>query len=185
MRLAGLLCISTLASGAALRLPPPHVGRRAALQSAAALTIVPLSASADESLSNAKARIQAAKEATEKNRAAYLVEAGLTEKAAPVAVDINAAERKLQQLVAESVEKKEKMLGFKFDEKDIAETETILRNKYCGKAGLFSSMEGGTCREDVILAAYCSKDVRFSSNGAACEEEEGLKRAPGIQNLFK
>lgn len=40
--------------------------------------------------------------------------------------------------------------------------------RYCGKAGLFSSMEGGTCREDVITAAYCSNDPRFSSSNG-CE----------------
>ena len=108
----------------------------------------------------------------------------------------NEAEKKLQQLVAEAVAQKEKDLGFKFDKDDIAETEKILRNKcaliclpllaflpkselmrlrarssscrYCGKAGLFSSMEGGTCREDVITAAYCSNDPRFSSSNG-CE----------------
>ena len=46
------------------------------------------------------AQIEAAKQATEKSRAAYLEEAGLTEKAAPVVVEMNPAERKLQQLVA-------------------------------------------------------------------------------------
>ena len=44
-------------------------------------------------------------------------------------VEANAAEKKLQMLVAETVAKQEKDLGFKFEEADVVETEKILRNK--------------------------------------------------------
>ena len=52
-------------------------------------------------------------------------------KAAPIEIEMNAAEKKLQVLVAETVAKQEKDLGFKFDDADVKETEKILRNK-CG-----------------------------------------------------
>ena len=99
-------------------------------------------------------------------------------------VEMNPAEKRLQMLVAEKVASQEKELGFKFDDADVAETEKILRNKYCGKAGLFSSMEGGTCREDVIQAAFCTNDARISSM-SGCDAELGIKREPGLGNLFK
>ena len=77
---------------------------------------------------------------------------------------LNAAELRLQELLRESVAQKEKATGFTFDTDDIAEVEKILRNKYCGKAGLFGAMEGGTCAENAYdMAMYCSKDPRFSS----------------------
>ena len=45
-------------------------------------------------------------------------------------------------------------------------------------------MEGGTCREDTIVAAFCTKDNRISSM-AGCDKELGIKREPGLGNLFK
>ena len=87
-------------------------------------------------------------------------------RAADAAV-MNAAETKLQVLLKERVASQEKSLGFKFEPDDIAEVEKILRNKYCGKAGLFGAMEGGTCQENVMEAVYCSSDSRFS-NTAGC-----------------
>jgi hypothetical protein len=59
-----------------------------------------------------------------------------------------------------------------------------LPRRYCGKAGLFSSMEGGTCREDTIQAAFCTNDERISSM-SGCDQELGIKREPGLGNLFK
>ena len=46
--------------------------------------------------------------------------------------------------------------------------EEMMRNKYCGKGGLFYSMEGGSCAENVVTAVYCSADKRFSST-SGCE----------------
>ena len=59
---------------------------------------------------------------------------------------------------------REKTLGFALDQKDVEDVETILRNKYCGKQGLYSSMEGGPCIENVITSAYCP-DYRTIVNG--------------------
>ena len=175
MKLALLLFIAAAAAAAALRTGVRSCSRRAALAAAGA-TIVgggPLSASARFS-EEAK---QAAQDLGFKAAAPKEIQAA--EEAPP-----NAAELKLQALLAKNIEEKEKALGFKFEADDIAEVETILRNKYCGKAGLFGSMPGGTCREETITAAYCSKDVRFSSFGG-CDEELGIQRKPGAQNLFK
>ena len=103
---------------------------------------------------------------------------------------MNGAERKLQEILRENVAKKEAALGFKFEPEDIAEVETILRNKYCGKAGLFGSMEGGTCQENIIQAAYCSKDTRFSDS-AGCPQpkpvviDNGPPRLPTMDDLPK
>ena len=68
---------------------------------------------------------------------------------------MNQAEQKLQDMLAEKVAAQEKELGFKFEAEDIAGIEEILRNKYCGKSGLFGAMEGGTCEDNVVAAAYC------------------------------
>ena len=77
----------------------------------------------------------------------------------------------MQDLLAEKVAAQEKSLGFKFEPDDIKEIETVLRNKYCGKGGLFSSMEGGTCTEVAISAAYCPSGAtsRTISGSAGCE----------------
>jgi len=89
-----------------------------------------------------------------------------SEKAAQLAPAVvqNPAEIKFQQILAKAVVDREKMLGFELEKEDIAEVETILRNKYCGKQGLYSSMEGGTCTENVITSAYCP-DYRTIVNG--------------------
>ena len=110
---------------------------------------------------------------------------GLAARALPSSASdgpMNGAEQKLQQLLRENVAKKEAALGFKFEPEDVAEVETILRNKYCGKAGLFGSMEGGTCAENVITAAYCSTDDRFS-NSAGCPQPKPVPRDDGPPRL--
>lgn len=105
---------------------------------------------------------------------------------APAAAEtpLNAAEKKLQEILARTIAEKEKSLGFKFEPDDIAEVETILRNKYCGKAGLFSSMEGGTCKEVVVTAAYCSNDERFSSSSPGCDENAKKMLPSVVTNAF-
>ena len=57
-------------------------------------------------------------------------------------VEPNDAELKLQERLIESVIKQEKMLGFKLEAEDMIELEKVLRNKYCGKSGLYGSMQG-------------------------------------------
>lgn len=92
--------------------------------------------------------------------------------AAHAAAYMNAAEVRLQDMVVIKVAEQEKSLGFKFEPEDVAEVETILRNKYCGKSGLFGAMEGGMCEENVLRAAYCptfgSGASKFSSGAAGC-----------------
>jgi len=75
----------------------------------------------------------------------------------------NLAERKLQALVQDRVAQQEKALGFEFEREDVLEVEKILRNKYCGKGGLYGALEGGTCAENPGEAVFCSSDPRFSS----------------------
>ena len=95
---------------------------------------------------------------------------------------------KLQALLADKVAQQEKLLGFKFEAADIKETEEILRNKYCGKAGLFSSMDGGGCEENVIEAAFCGDGTR-ASNSAGCyvakprPVDNGPPKAPTLPSL--
>lgn len=142
-------------------------GRRAAVLGGAASFAVPFArASADEAISPAKAKIEAAKQAaldkqtsSQARRAAArgedaeaLVEAVVKKASQPPseaakADDLNEAERRLAQLLAKSVADREQSLGFTLDSEDIAELEDILRNKYCGKQGMFSSLPGGTCAE--------------------------------------
>ena len=83
---------------------------------------------------------------------------------------MNQAEQKLQEILASRVAEQEKALGFKFERDDITQIEELLRNKYCGKAGLFGAMEGGTCTENVITAAYCSGDQTYRSSSAGCPQ---------------
>ena len=93
---------------------------------------------------------------------------GATATACGAAYPMNAAEELLQEKVAQRVAAQEKELGFKFEPEDVAEVETILRNKYCGKAGLYGQMEGGSCAEVVIEAAYCTKADGRMSSSAGC-----------------
>ena len=119
---------------------------------------------ADAALLNARMARRAALNAAAASAFAGALPAG--------AVIMNAAELKLQELIAERVAQQEKALGFKFEPDDVAEVEKILRNKYCGKAGLFGAMQGGTCEENVVTAAYCpgqgARD-NFYSASAGCE----------------
>lgn len=88
--------------------------------------------------------------------------------APPMAASANMAENKLQDLLDEKIKSQEASLGITFDANDKKELETILRNKYCGKAGLYSAMEGGTCRENYDIAVYCpSGGQSMMTSGAA------------------
>ena len=147
-----LVVLAALHSAAALRLPTT---RRAALVAGFAAAATPLAS---------HARL------TEYSAGALNID--MEKKEVPkVEVSLNKAELKLRDLVAKSVAEKEKSLGFKFEAEDISEIENILRNKYCGKSGLYSGMEGGTCQEVVISAGYCGSDPRFTSS-AGCEEDK-------------
>ena len=88
----------------------------------------------------------------------------------------NLAESKLRQVLAKAVADQEKTLGFALDENDIAELEDILRNKYCGKSGLYSNMEGGSCADAKPAPAYCSDTTWRSSMDSlgteACRDKE-------------
>ena len=170
----GLLLLSLALGCGALRLPPQLATRRSTIASLAYLS-APWPASA-RFTEEAKSL---ARDVTGLNMEAP------AEKAAPPAAPPTPAELRLQELLKKTVAEKEAALGFKFDASDTKDLETILRNKYCGKSGLFSSMPGGACEDNVIAAAYCSSDGRFSSSSAACDEELGLKRTPGIGNIFK
>lgn len=165
----------------ALKLPPGVLlGRRtASLLAAASLTTVldgshlgatGVSRRASARLSDyAKDTLNAAGVSVAPEKAAKQVEVQ----------EVNAAEKKLQQLLAKAVSDKESMLGVKFEAEDIAELEIILRNKYCGKQGLFGSMEGGSCEENIISAGYCGDSKRASSS-AGCNDGNGRKMLPSI-----
>ena len=115
--LAVVLLLVQLLDAAALRLHSSRRGLIGTAVAAAAVSTHPLAAHAryTEAAINAAASVGIkGKEAT---------------KAAPVQVEMNAAEKKLQVLVAETVAKQEKDLGFTFEESDVKETERILRNK--------------------------------------------------------
>ena len=136
--LALLLC----ASSDALRLT---VSRRVALGTAAVLA-------ADASLGLRPANAAASK---------LLDAAGISIKepvrdAGAGETSLNEAERKLAEVLAKTVKEKEVTLGFTLEAEDIADLEQILRSKYCGKQGVFSSLPGGSC-QDAAPTATCFK----------------------------
>ena len=149
-----------LAPGLALRV---GLSRRAALHSAATATaglcVAPAHA---EDVSAARAKILAAKKESEERL--ERLNTGPT-----INKSDNPAEQKLQEMLKIRVAEQEKSLGFKFEPEDVAEVEKILRNKYCGKAGLYGSMQGGTCAENTIDAAFCTTKPGVSSS-AGCEQ---------------
>ena len=69
-------------------------------------------------------------------------------------VEPNDAELKLQERLIESVIKQEKMLGFKLEAEDMIELEKVLRNKYCGKSGLYGSMQGARAQSSNARQLY-------------------------------
>ena len=104
----------------------------------------------------------------------------------PQAPTQNEAEAKLQQLLAKKLVEREAMLGFKLDADDIQIIEETLRNKYCGKAGLLSSLDGGPCSENTYGAnVYCSKDRRFSSSASCGKEYNQAGFKPGDEFQLK
>jgi hypothetical protein len=118
-----------------------------------------------------------------KEGSTYVIGVGGVE--APPVAELNQAEQKLAAILAKSVRQKEKLVGFEFGPEEVAEIEKILRNKYCGKSGLFGSMEGGTCRENEISGAFCSSDERFSSS-AGCDGVAPRKAMPSVvEGLLK
>jgi len=88
---------------------------------------------------------------------------------------LNLAEQKLSEVLKKSVAEKEAALGFKYDEDDIKDLEEILRSKYCGKSGTYSSMEGGSCRESVATATCFVKPGGKKSSMNSLGSEGGCE----------
>ena len=120
----------------ATALTPPALSRRCILSGSAVAFVGQLRATPPASATAGK-----------------LLEATGTTLKRPVATEVqatqelNEAEQKLSALLTKSVADREAVLGFKLDADDILDIEDILRNKYCGKQGMFSSLPGGTCAE--------------------------------------
>jgi hypothetical protein len=76
----------------------------------------------------------------------------------------NQAEEKLAEILAKKVAEREAAFGFKLDTDDINELENVLRNKYCGKSGIFSGEPGGTCAESPRAEATCFKATGFAAS---------------------
>ena len=179
------LCLVLIAASHGL-----HVARRSALATAAAaLAASPLSHPAVSHASASKLLEYAGLALQEPVR-----------EAAPV-VEKNLAEQKLAEVLKQKVAEREKKLGFSLDADDILDMEKVLRNKYCGKGGLFYGEEGGTCKvgrataqpargrldaclcdaqENVETAVLCLSNPRFSST-AGCPDfgKTAQERAAG------
>jgi hypothetical protein len=174
--LCATMLVFIVGTVAALTTPPvAGVGRRTAVLGGAAALMGPFTANnavADEVLSPAKAKIEAAKKAALDKQSASQAkraadrgedpEAAIPNKRPPLPStpkleDLNEAEQRLASLLAKSVADREQSLGFTLDSDDIAELEDILRNKYCGKQGMWSSLPGGTCAESKPSVTCFSK----------------------------
>ena len=89
---------------------------------------------------------------------------------ASAATYMNQAEEKLAAILAKKVKEREESLGFTLDADDIRELENVLRNKYCGSAGMYSGEPGGTCAESPRAEATCFKATGFA---ASCTKSFG------------
>jgi len=109
-------------------------------------------------------------------------ESAASEEALPV---LTPGEVKFRSFFTDYIAKKEVNLGFPLDDSDKAEFETIQRNKYCGKSGLYSNIEGGGCTEAKIVGSqYCGKDGIYSAlPGDGCNQPRKQRAPPADSGL--